>query len=48
MQKTELESQLAGRMRLRNLLEVWLYVHVPASVALLVAVGVHVWIVLFY
>ena len=48
IQKTELESQLAGRMRFKNLLEVWLYVHVPASIALLVAVGVHLWVVLFY
>jgi hypothetical protein len=48
LQKTELENHLAGQMRLKNALEAWLYVHVPASIALVVAVAVHLLVVLYY
>jgi len=48
LQRTEMESRLAGQMRLKNALQAWLYVHVPASIALLVAVGVHLLVVFYY
>jgi hypothetical protein len=48
LEKTELESKMASRMRLKNLLEAWLYVHVPASIALLVAVALHIVVVRYY
>jgi len=48
LRKTELEANLAGQMRLRNVLQAWLYVHVPVSFALVAAVGVHLLVVLYY
>jgi hypothetical protein len=35
-------------MRLKNALQAWLYVHVPVSIAMLAAVGVHLLVVLYY
>ena len=48
LQRTEMESYLAGQMRLKNALQAWLYVHVPVSIAMLAAVVVHLLIVLYY
>jgi len=48
LRKTELESLLAGEMRLKNALEAWLYVHVPISFAMVVAVAIHLLVVLYY
>ncbi len=47
-QKRELEHRLVSQMRLKNLLEAWLYVHLPVSIAMLVAVGIHLVVVLYY
>lgn len=41
-------DRLRRQMRLRALLEVWLYVHVPATVALLAALTAHIVSVFFY
>jgi len=48
LRKTELEAYLAGQMRLKNGLQAWLYVHVPVSIAMVAAVGVHLLVVLYY
>lgn len=48
LQKTELEAYLAGQMRLKNGLQSWLYVHLPISIAMMAAVGVHLLVVLYY
>jgi hypothetical protein len=48
LQRTEMESYLAGQMRLKNALQAWLYVHVPASIAMVVAVIVHLLVVFYY
>ena len=48
LQKIEMESYLTGQMRLKNALEAWLYVHVPASIAMVVAVIVHLLVVFYY
>lgn len=48
LQKIEMESYLTGQMRLKNALQAWLYVHVPVSIAMLAAVGVHLLVVLYY
>src|SRR5215831_5751 len=48
MRKTELEAYLAGQMRLKNELQAWLYVHVPVSIAMVAAVGIHLLAVLYY
>jgi hypothetical protein len=48
LRKTELEAYLAGQMRLKNGLQAWLYVHVPASIAMVAAVGIHLLVVLYY
>ena len=48
---TRKEAALARarrHIRLRALLEVWLYVHVPATIALLVALTAHIVSVFFY
>ena len=46
-QKWELERQLAAQMHVQNLLEAWLYVHLPVAIAMMVAVLAHI-IAVFY
>ncbi len=46
--KQALLAQLRRHLRLRALLEVWLYIHVPATFALLAALTAHVISVFFY
>jgi hypothetical protein len=48
LRKTELEAYLVGQMRLKNGLQAWLYVHVPASIAMVAAVGIHLLVVVNY
>ena len=48
LQKTEIENQLVGQMRLKNALEAWLYIHVPVSVAMVVAVIIHLLTVVYF
>lgn len=48
LQKSEMESYLAGQMRLKNALQAWLYVHVPVSIAMVAAVIVHLLVVFVY
>ncbi len=47
-QKWELERRLASQMRLQNWLDVWLYLHLPISVAMVVAVMIHIGAVFFH
>jgi hypothetical protein len=42
-QRRELYQALVQQQRYRNLLAVWLYLHVPLSFALLVLLAAHVW-----
>jgi hypothetical protein len=46
--RNELLAKLQVQQRYRALLQAWLYVHVPATVALLVALTAHVIIALYY
>ena len=48
LQKAQLESNFTKQMRLKNALAAWLYVHVPISVAMLLAVVVHLVSVFYY
>ena len=48
LQKSEMESYLAGQMRLKNALQAWLYMHVPVSIAMVAAVIVHLLVVFYY
>jgi hypothetical protein len=48
LRKTELEAYLVGQMRLKNWLQAWLYVHVPASIAMMAAVAIHLLVVVNY
>lgn len=48
LKKTQLEVNLMHQMRLRNALQAWLHVHVPVSVAMVVAVGIHLFVVFWY
>jgi hypothetical protein len=48
LRKTELEAYLVGQMRLKNGLQAWLYVHVPASIAMVAAVCIHLLVVVYY
>lgn len=47
-QKRDLEHRMVAQMRLQNLLEAWLYVHLPVSVLMLVVVLIHIVVVLYY
>ena len=47
-QKRTLVQRLRGVLRLRALLEVWLYIHVPLSFALLAALIAHIVAVFYY
>ena len=48
LKKTQLEVSLLQQMQLRNALKAWLYVHVPISIAMLCAVGIHLIVVFWY
>lgn len=48
LKKTQLELDLLQQMQLRNALKAWLYVHVPVSIAMVCAVGVHLLVVFLY
>ena len=48
LKKTQLEVNLLHQMRLRNALQAWLYVHVPVSIAMVFAVGLHLLVVFLY
>lgn len=48
LKKTQLEVNLLRQMQLRNALQAWLYVHVPVSIAMVFAVGVHLIAVFLY
>src|SRR5262249_15535446 len=47
-QLREVHARLVQRQRYRNILDVWLYLHVPLSIALVLAVTVHVIAALYY
>jgi hypothetical protein len=48
LKKTQLEVNLLHQMRLRNALQAWLLVHVPVSIAMVFAVGIHLIAVFWY
>ena len=48
LKKAQLELNLLQQMQLRNALKAWLYVHVPVSIAMVFAVGVHLIVVFWY
>ena len=47
-QKRDLEHRMVAQMRLQNLLEAWLYFHLPVSIVMLVVVIVHILVVFYY
>lgn len=47
MKKWQLELRLVSQMRLQNFLEAWLYIHLPVSMAMMVAIVVHI-VAVFY
>ena len=48
LKRTQLQVALMAQMRLRNILQAWLYIHVPVSIAMIVTVGIHVVVVFYY
>lgn len=48
MQTVQLEHSLAEQMRLRNAMQAWLYIHVPVSLAMMVAITIHILAVFYY
>jgi len=48
LKKTQLQVALMAQMRLRNILQAWLYIHVPVSVAMIIMVGIHIAVVFYY
>jgi hypothetical protein len=47
-QKRDLEHRMVAQMRLQNLLEAWLYFHLPVSIVMLVMVIIHILVVFYY
>ena len=47
-QKRELAYRLASQMRFQNILQAWLYIHLPVSMAMTVAIIIHIVVVLYY
>src|SRR6266700_372961 len=47
-QKRDLEHRIVAQMRLQNLLEAWLYFHLPVSIVMLVVVVIHILVVFYY
>jgi len=41
-------GQIRGALRIRAMLEIWLYIHVPLTIALIAALTAHVISVFFY
>jgi hypothetical protein len=41
-------AQIRGALRIRALLEVWLFVHIPLTIALIAALTAHVISVFYY
>jgi hypothetical protein len=39
---------MVAQMRLQNLLEAWLYFHLPVSIVMLVVVIIHILVVFYY
>jgi hypothetical protein len=48
LQKSQLEANLMKQMRLRNALQAWLFIHVPVSIAMVVALVIHLFVVFYY
>lgn len=48
LKKAQLELNLLQQMQLRNVLKAWLYIHVPVSIAMVGAVGIHLIVVFWY
>ena len=48
LKKAQLQVALMTQMRLRNLLQAWLYIHVPVSMAMIVTVVIHIVAVFYY
>jgi hypothetical protein len=47
-QKIDLAQALLEESRIKGLLRVWLFVHVPVSIALCVALAIHIFSVFFF
>ena len=47
-QKRDLEHRMVAQMRLQNLLEAWLYIHLPVSLVMFVVVIIHILVVFYY
>ena len=47
-QKRDLEHRMVAQMRLQNLLEAWLYIHLPVSLVMFIVVIIHILVVFYY
>ena len=47
-QQKELHLRLISQQRYRNLLDAWLYVHLPLSLAMIILIVAHLWGVVYY
>lgn len=48
LQKIELQRRFIAQMRIKNVLESWLYIHLPVSFVMLLALAVHIVSVIYY
>jgi hypothetical protein len=46
--RAEQLAQIRGALRIRALLEIWLFIHIPLTIALIAALIAHVVSVFFY
>ncbi|MGH7801378.1 MAG: hypothetical protein ACREOW_12250 [Thermodesulfobacteriota bacterium] len=48
LQKMELQNRFLSQMRIKNTLEAWLYIHVPVSFVMLIALTIHITSIIYY
>lgn len=48
LQKMDLQTRFVSQMRIKNILDAWLHVHLPVSFVMLIALAVHIISVIYY
>lgn len=48
LQKMDLQNRFVSQMRIKNILDAWLYIHLPVSFVMLVALAVHIISEIYY
>jgi hypothetical protein len=48
LQKMDMQNRYVSQMRIKNILEAWLYIHLPVSFVMMVALTIHIASVIYY